>query len=130
MFFPIIDIVIANIAPGANDETAVFSRSQNPISICDNRFPGLPDSTAPVTHSSHAERIPEKMKKARYVARLEFVLKTAYPTDIVIVKASILSSNMTCLIILPMTLVALRDGRHPEWYCLDRQRWPASEWCF
>jgi hypothetical protein len=89
---------MANIAPGANDETAVFKRSQNPTGICDNKLPGLPDRTAPVTHISHTEIIPEKSKKARYVARLEFVFKTEYPTEIVIVNASILSKSMSCVV--------------------------------
>jgi hypothetical protein len=59
-----IENIIIRIAPGANEDIAVFIRSQKSILSDVASASPLPDNTAPITHEIQIESIPEKTANA------------------------------------------------------------------
>jgi hypothetical protein len=60
----LIEIIIIIIGPGANDDIAVFIRSQKSIVSDVASASPLPDNIAPITHEIQSESIPEKTANA------------------------------------------------------------------
>ena len=60
----LIESIIIRIAPGANDDIAVFIRSQKSIVSDVASASPLPDNIAPITREIQSESIPEKTANA------------------------------------------------------------------